>query len=109
MQLDADIVAGHDVCHIHGKHIGTLLLQQGGAFAFAFCFLEFLLGLFLFLDFGSDNIVPYDHLHSVNCGIGGGGKDIAGIDGAASLVGISLNHIGFRDDAVDIGGYGGFL
>ena len=58
MQFNTDDITGHNVCHVHGKDIGPLLLKQGSAFSFAFSLLIIMSGFFLFLYFGGADLIP---------------------------------------------------
>ena len=109
MQLYDHRIVGHYIGHVHGKHVGPLLFQKGSALSLALGLLKLLPGLLLLLDPGSDQPVPDLHGHAVYAGFGGCGKDIFGIDGSLSLIGIGLGYIGICNDPVDLGGYLCFL
>ncbi len=66
MQFDPHLVSGHDVCHIHRKHICPFLGHHGSALALALCLLKFLFGLFLLLNDRRHGLVSDLHLHAVN-------------------------------------------
>ena len=109
VELNAGRVPRHDIGHIHGKDIRPFLFQKGGAFSLAFGFGELCPGLFLFFDPGGDYLVSDLHVHAVDTYVRGGGEHIPGADGGRSFVCISLDHIGFCNDTVDIDGHmGGF-
>ena len=105
VQFNSHRIPGHYIGHIHGKYIGTLLLQQRGAFSLAFSFLEFCFGLFPFLYFCRDYLVPDFHFHSMYRNPGRCREHVAGIDGYCPFVGIGLVDIGFGNDAVYCGGH----
>ena len=81
-QLDAYFIARQDVGHVHLEHIGQVLLQQRGGFAFCFGLLVGNAGLLLLTDFGGDDPVAQAHLHAVHRGARGTGENILGLDGA---------------------------
>ncbi len=101
-ELDAHIVAGHDICHVHGEHVRALLLEQRGAFPFAFRLLIFRLCLLLFLNLGGDNVIADNHLHSMDGDACGSGKDIAGVYGRFSFIGVGLSDCCRGNNAVNI-------
>ena len=109
MQFNADDIAGHNVCHVHGKDIGPLLFKQGSAFPFAFSLLIIMSCFFLFLYFGSDDLIPDFHFHAMDGYSGGSRKDIGGVYRFLAFVGIGLSDEGFGKNAVDIYRHIGFL
>ena len=106
-QLDRDVVAGQDVGDVHLEHIGQLLLQQRGGFAFFFGLVVVAPGLLLFADVGGDETVGEAHIHAIDGGAGRAGKHVIRLNGALALVLVALgdgdigNHAG--DAHIDLG------
>ena len=101
MQFNPHFVTRHDVCYIHGKHIGSLFRQHGSTFSLTFGCFKFLLCFLFFFNHCRHCLIPDLHLHTVYRNFGRCRKNITGIDRFVSLIGICLHHIGICNNPLD--------
>ena len=90
VEFNYDGVAWHDIGDIHGKDIGTALLQKRGAFAFLLGLLVVGTGFLFLLNLCTNDAVADGHLHRVNCGTGGHGEGVDGLERVFAAVDIDL-------------------
>ena len=102
LHLDFDLVARQQVGDVHLKHIGALLLQQGGAAAFHFGLLVVGARLLPLFNLGDDGALADGHLHAVDGGAGRRGEDVDGFQRFLAVVLIDLGDLDVGDHPSDV-------